>query len=133
MSNPQSSGLTDFAGAESAAETTRTENMKDDLDAHVLSCGCGNFPWDHWKERALAAGMPAELAVLGRAVMREAYQHAWSEELQAACGWEDEGNAMLVLALETPKLAFATWQNLLDTDGGRGYWNDKTGQWVSFY
>lgn len=131
MSNPQSSDLTDFsgAGAEAAAGITRNN----DLDAHVLSCSYGQFPWDHWQKRALPAGVPPELAVLGRAVMREAYQHAWSEELQRACGWEDEGDGMIELALETPKLAFATWQNLLDTDGGRGRWNEQTGEWVSFY
>lgn len=104
-----------------------------DLDNQMLNCSCGNFPWDHWKERALAAGMRPELAVLGRAVMREAYQHAWNEDLQRVCGWEDEGNAMLVAALEAPEQAAAEWQSLLDTDGGRGYWNHQTGEWVSYH
>lgn len=77
--------------------------------------------------------MSPETATLGRAVMREAYQHAWSKDLQRACGWEDEGNAMLVWGLEAPKEAAVQWQDLLDTDGGRGRWDKKTGQWVSYY
>jgi len=107
--------------------------MDDELNARVLNCTCGNFPWDEWKTRALAAGMPAELATLGRAVMREAYQHAWDEDLQRLCGWEDEGNGMLVSALEAPEQAATDWQQLLDTDGGRGHWDHQTGQWVSYY
>jgi hypothetical protein len=61
-------------------------------------CPYGHYPWDYWEKRALAAGVPKELAALGRAVMREAHQHCWDELLQIVCGWEDNGEAMIALA-----------------------------------
>ena len=63
------------------------------LDERVLGCTFGHYPWDGWERKAQAAGVPVELAVLGRAVMREAYQHDWAERLEF-CGWHDHGNAM---------------------------------------
>lgn len=77
------------------------------------------FAWDAWEERAKAGGVVADLAQLGRAVMREADQHAWSEELQAECGWADDGDAMIALALDKPEIARSRWSWLLDTDGGQ--------------
>lgn len=77
------------------------------------------FAWDAWQERAVAAGVGAELAQLGRAVMREADQHGWSEELQAECGWEDDGIAMIARALADPDQARDRWSWLMDTDGER--------------
>jgi hypothetical protein len=81
-------------------------------------CEYGDYPWDHWYQRAKAAGLGDVLAELGRAVMREADQHAWSEDLQAECGWKDDGAAMLALALDDPQRARERWQWLMDTDGG---------------
>jgi hypothetical protein len=77
----------------------------------------GEFPWDEWREQATAAGVPNDLAVLGRAVIREAYQHNWSPELQTECGWDDDGDAMIELALRDPTHAHRRWSLLLDTDG----------------
>jgi len=65
----------------------------------------------------MAAGVGAELAELGRAVMREAEQHVWSPALQAECGWGDDGAAMLAVARAAPDAARARWQLLMDTDG----------------
>lgn len=81
--------------------------------------GPGNYPWDKWERCALQLGVPEELAMLGRAVYREAYQHSWSEDLQAECGWMDSGRAMIVLALLKPQETRRRWQHLLDTDGER--------------
>jgi len=49
--------------------------------------------------------------------MREADQHGWSETLQAECGWNDDGAAMLELALRDEDAARTRWQHLLETDG----------------
>ncbi len=86
----------------------------------------GRYAWDRWRLRAQEAGLPEDLAWLGRDVMREAVQHAWSEELKAECGWADEGQAMLELALRAPKKAEKRWQRLMDTDGLLGHWDEKT-------
>ncbi len=77
----------------------------------------GSYAWDYWKTKALAAGVAADLADLGRAVMREHYQHGWSS-------YDDEvsvrsGDEMLRLALSEPDRAAARWQRLLDTEGGK--------------
>jgi DNA primase catalytic core len=74
-------------------------------------------PWDAWHRRALAACVTAELAELGRAVLREAEQHDWDEALRAQCGGDDDGAAMLELALAAPAQATERWQRLLDRDG----------------
>jgi hypothetical protein len=71
-------------------------------------------PWESWLVRALTEGVEEELARLGRAVMREALMQGWSEELQAECGWLDDGQAMLELALDAPTLAAERWNDLLD-------------------
>jgi hypothetical protein len=52
-----------------------------EFDKHVLACPSGSFPWDDWQIEAVAAGVGPDLASLGRAVMREAYQHDWCDRL----------------------------------------------------
>ena len=93
----------------------------------------GQYPWDDWERDALAAGVPKDLAGLGRLTVREAYQHGWDDRLKSLCGWYDRGRRMIRLALRSPKTAGKRWQRLLDTDGGRGEYDEKTGQWVSCY
>jgi hypothetical protein len=83
------------------------------------SCRYGQYPWDEWEKWAVQDGVPEDLAELGRAVIREADQHGWPEELQAECGWNDSGSAMIELALSDPEHARARWGYLLATDGGR--------------
>ena len=99
------------------------------LDERVLGCTFGNYPWDEWERRALAAGVPKELAGVGRLTMREAYQHGWTDKLKSLCGWNDDGRRMIKLALRSPQAAEKRWHRLLDTDGERGEWKD--GQWIS--
>ena len=95
-------------------------------------CVYGHYPWDYWQTAARAAGVPEELASLGRSVMREAHQHAWGERLQSLCGWNDRGRRMIRLALRSPKTANKRWTDLLGTDGNRGRWDEKTGEWISW-
>jgi hypothetical protein len=87
----------------------------------LLTCQPGGYPWDDWQREALAAGVADELANLGRAVMREAHQHAWCEELRFECGagHEDSAKGMIAEALEQPDWARSRWSWLLATDGLR--------------
>jgi hypothetical protein len=101
------------------------------LDSEVLQCTFGHYPWDDWEKDALAAGVPKALAGLGRLVVREAYQHDWSDRLKSLCGWYDRGRRMIKLALRSPATAEKRWQRLLDTDGYRGEYDAQTGQWIS--
>jgi hypothetical protein len=89
------------------------------LDARLLTCSAGAYPWDDWERCALASGLAADLANLGRSVMREAYNHAWCERLRAECGWSDEGRAMLRRVLAHPRRTAARWAWLMATDGLR--------------
>ena len=102
------------------------------LDSGVLDCTYGHYPWDDWEKDALAAGVPEKLAGLGRLTVREAVQHDWDDHLKSLCGWYDQGRRMIKLALRSPEKARKRWERLLDTDGGRGYYDEKTGEWVSF-
>jgi hypothetical protein len=77
------------------------------------------FEWDHWERLALERGLAPDLATLGRAVMREASQHAWCGRLKAECGLFDDGRAMLARVFKQPERTAARWQWLLVTDGLR--------------
>jgi hypothetical protein len=103
-----------------------------DLDA-VLDCSFGNYPWDDWHRHALARGLDAELAGLGRLLVREAYNHGWEAWLQSLCGWSDDGQALLAFALCSPKQARWCWSRLMDTDGLRGDVHPKTKEWTWGY
>lgn len=98
----------------------------------VFGCEYLHYPWDDWQRWALAQGLSADLAQLGRAVIREAYQHGWEDRLQALCGWRDDGLRMLRLALRSPEKARQRWQRLLGTDGERGRRDEQTGEWISY-
>jgi hypothetical protein len=100
------------------------------LDERVLSCTFGNYPWDAWERRALAAGVAKELAQLGRAVMREAYNHGWDERLKTFCGWHDDGAQMLADALRAPASVSRQWEILLRTDGLRGDYPARSTSWT---
>jgi len=82
-------------------------------------CIYGNYPWDAWQRMALLRGVPEELAILGRAIMREADQHCWCDRFRSLCGWGDEGRRMIALALRSPETARTRWEWLMDTDGQR--------------
>ena len=126
------SSLTGFDGGEPGADLLTAHRHALEILRSQHFCTYGQYPWDFWEKRAVARGVPSDLANLGRAVMREADQHMWEPLLQALCGWEDEGEGMIELALMAPKQARFVWEKLLDTDGCRGSYHPKTGEWISW-
>jgi hypothetical protein len=100
-------------------------------EARALDCEYGRYPWDDWERWALAQGLARDLAGLGRLLIREANQHQWEDRFKSLCGWRDDGRRMLRLALRSPDKARRRWNRLLETDGGRGEYDSRTGQWVS--
>jgi hypothetical protein len=79
-----------------------------------FNCKNGEHPWDDWYCEARAAGIETEVALLGSAVMRAADRHGWPDALQAECGWNDAGAAMIALALRDTESARARWKELLE-------------------
>ncbi len=76
----------------------------------------GDFPWDRWEKAALQAGVPNDLANLGRSVFREAFQHDWPDEAKVECGWLDGGQRMIFQALAFPEETAARWNYLYSSD-----------------
>jgi hypothetical protein len=72
--------------------------------------------WERWFERAVEEGVEEDLATLGRSLIREARLLGFRDERLAQCGWMDEGEAMLQLALLDPEAAEEAWHTLLDDD-----------------
>ena len=70
------------------------------------------FEWDEWKARAVAQGVPADLAELGRKIMRDAYMQRWPEDVLSDCGWDDDGFGMLALACAKPAETRRDWELL---------------------
>ena len=100
-----------------------------DLDA-VLDCTYGHYPWDDWYCYALACGLHARLAAQGRLLIREAFQHDWPDWLKPACGWRDDGQALLAFALRSPKAARRQWDIIMRTDGLRGDYLARGREWT---
>lgn len=75
----------------------------------------GPFPWDEWEEAAKARGIEGTLAELGRSVIREAENHAWSRSLQELCDEE----TLLELLTRAPFLGRRLCELLIETDGLR--------------
>jgi hypothetical protein len=106
---------------------------KPNLDERrILDCEYLHYLWDDWERWAIAQGLDQDLAALARLTIREAYQHQWDERLKSLCGWRDDGQRMLRLALRCPDKARKRWNRLLETDGYRGEYNAQTGQWISY-
>ena len=93
----------------------------------------GHYPWDDWHGWALARGLDAGLAGLGRLLIREAFNHGWQPWLQSLCGWKDDGAALLAFALRSPSQARWCWSRLMETDGLRGDAHPRTGEWTWGY
>lgn len=98
-----------------------TPPCKTERGERVLAISPGSYPWDLWQHEALDAGLAPELATLGRAVMREAYQHDWCDRLKYECGIDNPDTAagIIACAKEQPFLTENRWQWLLVTDGLR--------------
>lgn len=100
------------------------------LGFDVCASTFGHYPWDDWERFALARGLDAETAGLGRLLVREAYNHGWEVWLQNLCGWSDDGQALLACALRAPKAALRQWEILMRTDGLRGDYPSPTAHWT---
>jgi len=103
--------------------------LNPDIDA-VCACSFGGYPWDDWERHALACGLDAEFAGLGRLLIREAFNHSWESWLQARCGWSDDGQALLACALRAPQTARRQWEILMRTDGLRGDYPSRRTEWT---
>lgn len=122
---PPTSGLTPSSPNTAALPP----QLHPDLDA-VCACSFGSYPWDDWERHALARGLDAELAGLGRLLIREAFNHSWEAWLQHRCGWGDDGRTLLALALRAPKTARRQWEILMRTDGLRGDYPARSTDWT---
>ena len=125
MSKTPHSGLTVLA-------STRFPPPKLDPDWDVVcACSFGHYPWDAWERWALDRELDPQVAGQARLLIREWFQHSWAGELKAACGWSDDGRALLEFALQSPKEALNQWEILLRTDGLRGDY--RSSEWTSGY
>lgn len=86
------------------------------LTAPVFGGVAGDYPWDRWCKSAMKAGVPDNLANLGRSVFREAFQHDWPDQAKVECGWLDGGTTMILQALAFPEEATARWEYLYSAD-----------------
>jgi hypothetical protein len=121
-----------------SAETSPPPKLN--LQFDVCACSFGHYPWDDWERHALARGLDAELAGLGRLLIREAFNHGWETWLQNLCGWSDDlpaprlrqagGQALLAFALRAPKTARRQWDILMRTDGLRGDYPARSTSWT---
>ena len=112
MSKTSSADLTGFR------ETSPGDGLPAPVPANLFPAP-GQYPWDDWERMALAAGLSAESASLGRSLMREADQHDWCGRLRRECGWNDEGRSLLGRLLAQPGRTAARLQWLYVTDGLR--------------
>ena len=53
--------------------------------------------------------------------------------LKTQCGWSDQGQDMIKLALHFPKTARRRWEILLRTDGLRGDYRPRSIEWIWGY
>lgn len=66
--------------------------------------------WSEWKNEAINAGVPKDLAQLGHDVLRKNYAGGWGlEDGELAAG------DMLAMALEAPDFARRRWAQLMKT------------------
>ena len=114
-----------------SAETSPPPKLN--LQFDVCACSFGHYPWDDWERFALARGLDADIAGLGRLLVREAYNHGWEGWLQSLCGWNDDGQALLAFALRAPKSARRQWDILMRTDGLRGDYPSRSTEWTWGY
>lgn len=93
--------------------------MEPEIDDAIVGRTYGDYPWDHLKTAALAAGLSESMAWGLREVMREAYNHGWSETLRVECGLRDAGAALIARAQSQPAELEERLQWLIETDGQR--------------
>ena len=117
------------SGLTPSERNTSVPPPKLDLD-RVLDCAYGDYPWDDWERYALVCGLDTELAGQARLLIREAFNHDWPDWLKPACGWYDDGQALLNFALRAPRSARRQWEILFRTDGLRGDHPTPKSEWT---
>jgi len=92
-----------------------------ELDIYSMaSLAPRQYPWDHWERAALEHGVSEALASLGRAIMREHYNHAWDRfDEEVSMRDPRAPRRMIDQALTQPEACRARWIWLLATDGDR--------------
>lgn len=121
------------------SQPTFTPYEPTELDRRLEACVPGEYPWDDWERQALTAGVNADMAGLGRSVMREACQQGWCDELLDECGATDSetASAMFDQAITQPALTASRWRWLLATDGlrfdpwDREGWPERATEWFA--
>jgi hypothetical protein len=81
--------------------------------------------WEDWHAEAIAAGVEHDVAEAGRALIRVLYEEDgppdhWDEEIASLSGLDDDGLAMIQLALLRPRTALRVWRRIAETSGLRG-------------
>jgi len=76
--------------------------------------------WDEWQTAALVAGVSAELAQLGRAVLRDYSQHGLNADDPNRQQLGGNGDYMQQLALKAPTQAFLDFHTMLIWAGASG-------------
>jgi hypothetical protein len=100
------------------------------LDPHnAFAHEAGDFPWDQWERWAIGQGLDQDVAAQAGLLIREAVNHAWDEGLVSLCGWGDDGRALFVQALRSPKRALGQCDILMRTDGFRGDYPPRSTDW----
>jgi hypothetical protein len=91
--------------------------------------------WENWYATAVAAGVPAHVADVGRALFRALFvdddiDDRWDDDISRLAGFDDDGHGMIQLALARPRTALRVWQRIVETSGLRG---EHTGAgWLSW-
>lgn len=128
MSKTYSPNLTGFSATNANPENptmnqSDTENPEGEAPRQHVYPEPPTYQWDFWAQYALEQGIAPELVSLGRSVKREVLQHGWSHRVAELCCDE----VMERLLVEAPQFATRLYDLLLETDGLRVAWAEKSG------
>ena len=81
--------------------------------------------WEDWYKKAMAAGVPEDVADAGRALVRSLYvdddeSDRWDCDIVRFAGFDDDGYEMIQRALAHPRAALTMWRRVAETRGLRG-------------
>jgi hypothetical protein len=96
-------GRCGYSASHDVDPTAPAPEHKAATSRHV--CPAPLFFWDDWRREAFELGMLPAAAEAGRALIREAHQHAWP--------WEPNTAAMMALGLANGRRAARRWARIL--------------------